>query len=89
MAQHSRRSFLKHASVGAAAVGAAAVVPAVLAAPADAAPAGPAHAGPFVAWVKDAKAGQISVLVGEHEVVHTDRKLATRLAQIAAQAPKS
>jgi len=89
--EHSRRSFLKRASAGAAVVGAAAVTPAMLAAPADAEPAatGPAHAGPFVAWVKDAKAGQISVLVGEHEVVHTDRKLATRLAQIAAQAPKS
>ncbi|PZS17706.1 MAG: hypothetical protein DLM57_07845 [Pseudonocardiales bacterium] len=91
MAEHSRRKFLKHASLGAAVVGAAAVTPALMGAQADAEPlpAGAAHDGPFVAWVKDAKAGTISVLVGKHEVVHTDRKLATRLAQIAAQAPKS
>lgn len=70
---------------------AAAVVPGLAASSAEAEPvaAGPAHAGPFMAWVKDATAGEIAVLVGEHEVLHHDRKLAARLAQIAGRAPKS
>jgi hypothetical protein len=37
-----------------------------------------------VAYVKNAKAGEIAVMVGEHEVVHQDKDLATRLAQVAA-----
>ena len=87
MSGYSRRNFLKTASVSAAAVGAAAAVPIALAGPADAAaPSGPAHAGPFVAWVKDAKTGEIAVLVGETEVIHHDKALARRLAQIAATA---
>ncbi len=92
MAEHSRRSFLKRAALGAAAAaGAGVVIPGLRAgnATAERAAMDPAHDGPFVAWVKDAKSGEIAVLVGEHEVVHRDLRLATRLAQIAAQAPKS
>jgi len=91
VADHSRRKFLKHASLGAAAVSAAVVVPGLAAASAEAEPvaAGPAHAGPFAAWVTDAKTGEIAVLVGQHEVLHRDRKLAARLAQIAGRAPTS
>jgi len=89
MAEHSRRKFLQRASLGAAAVSAVAVVPGLGAGSAEAEGSGPAHSGPFVAWVKDAKTGEIAVLVGEHEVVHRDRKLAARLARIAGQAPKS
>lgn len=89
MSEHSRRNFLKHASVGAAAVSAATVVPTALAGSAEAeAPAGPAHDGPFLAWIKDAKTGEIAVLVGETQVVHRDKRLARRLAQIAATAPR-
>jgi hypothetical protein len=86
MPENSRRTFLKQAGV---VVGAAVVVPEVAAAPADAAPTGPAHDGPFLAWVKDPEAGDISVLVGQTEVVHRDRALARQLAQIAARAPSS
>ncbi|MGI8761396.1 MAG: ubiquinol-cytochrome c reductase iron-sulfur subunit N-terminal domain-containing protein [Jatrophihabitantaceae bacterium] len=88
MAEHSRRNFLKHASLGAAAVGAATVAPALVASSADAEPvvSGPTHDGPFVAWVKNPAAGEISVLVGESEIVHRDPKLARRLAQIAGRA---
>ena len=46
----------------------------------------PAHEGAFVAWVKDPAAGQIAVLVGQQELVYTDKKLAKRLAQVAARA---
>ncbi len=90
MAAYSRRNFLKRASVGAA-VSAAAVVPtwAAGSAQAEAAGSGPRHDGPFMAWVKDAKTGEIAVMVGEHEVLHHDRRLAADLARIAARAPKS
>ena len=89
--EHSRRVFLKRASVGAAAAGAVAVVPGFLGSSADAAEeqSGPAHEGSFVAWVKDPKAGQIAVLVGERELVFTDKKMAKRLAQVASQAMRA
>ena len=87
MSEHSRRTFIRNASIGAAAVGAAAVIPSVTSA--DAAtpdsPAGPAHDGPFTVWVKDVKTGEIAVLVGESEVVHHDKALASTLARIAAR----
>jgi hypothetical protein len=91
MTEHSRRNFLKTASISAAAVGAAVVVSPALtsSANADTVPAGPAHEGEFAAWVKDAKAGEIAVMVGNHTVVHTDKKLALQLARIAGQAPKA
>jgi len=47
---------------------------------------GPAHDGSFTVWVKDARAGEIAVLVGESQVVYKDRVLANRLARIAASA---
>lgn len=89
MSAYSRRNFLKTASVGAAAVGAAVAVPVALAGPAEAEPNAPAHAGPFMAWVKDARTGEIAVLVGETEVVHHDKALARRLAQLAATAERA
>jgi hypothetical protein len=87
VAEASRRTFLKTGAVGAAALGAAAVVSTPTLGHA-AVPSGPAHEGPFVAWVKDAKAGEISVMVGEQVVVHKDVQLAKQLAQIAARAPR-
>jgi hypothetical protein len=88
MTDHSRRTFLKHASIGAAAVGATTAIPAINSS-AQAAPerdeAGPAYHGPFTVWIKDARTGEIAVLVGEREVVHHDRVLARKLAKIAAR----
>jgi hypothetical protein len=49
----------------------------------------PAHEGPFIAWVKDPRAGEIAVLVGEHELIVRDKKLAKRLAQAAATAHRA
>ena len=91
MADHSRRTFLRSASLGAAAAGVAAVgataaVPAGSAAAAEPASSGPAHAGPFVAWVKDVRSGDVVVLVDDREIVHHDPSLARRLAAIAATA---
>lgn len=86
MSEHSRRKFLKTASISAAAVGTAVVVPSFTAS-ADAHPldSGAVHEGSFAVWVKDAKAGKIVVMAGESEVVYTDHALAKRLARIAAR----
>lgn len=89
MTDHSRRTFLKTASLGAAVTTAAVVTSGALAGSAGAetlGPGGPAHDGPLLAYVKDPKSGTISVLVGEQEVVYQDAKLAAWLAQIAGQA---
>ncbi len=89
MSEHSRRNFLRTASIGAAAAGAAVVLPSTASASTpgrDSLDAGPEHQGSFTVWVKDAKAGKIVVMAGESEVVYTDRALAKRLARIAARA---
>ncbi len=87
MSDHSRRTFLKTASIGAAAAGVAIAVPVVSAESAGAAePTGPTHPGPLVAWVKNPASGDISVMAGEHEVVHHNPKLARQLAALAARA---
>ena len=92
MAEHSRRLFLKNASIGAVAVGAVAAMStsrlggsASLAEPVS---FGPLHAGPFAAWVKDVQQGEVAVMVGEQTIIHKDAKLAQQLAQIAASASK-
>ena len=96
MAGHSRRDLLKHASLGAAALGAVAAAPRFLAgnsASADRLAEGPTGApaeeavvpdGPLMAYIRDPKAGVISVLVGDREVVYHDRHLAARLARAGA-----
>lgn len=90
MSEHSRRNFLKTASIGAAAVGTLAVAPSAASAAtsADAHPldSGKAHDGSFTVWVKNADSGKIAVMVGESEITYTDRKLAKRLARLAARA---
>jgi hypothetical protein len=86
MPEQSRRNFLKHASITAAAAGAAVVVPAAAAdAEAQVPVHGPAHDGSFAVWVKNAKTGEIAVLVGESEVIHHDKALARKLARLAAR----
>jgi len=76
----TRRGFLAIAGAGAAAVGAAAVAPAAAAAPVRA-PAG--ASGPLVAYVSDMQRGELTLMVGEREVVVHDRELAARLARAA------
>jgi hypothetical protein len=86
MSDQSRRSFLKRASITAAAAGAATVVPVVATDAEGQVPVhGRAHEGSFAVWVKNAKTGEIAVLVGESEVIHHDKALAHKLARLAGR----
>ena len=90
MSESTRRGFLIMAGAGAAATAGAVVVAntgSAGAAPADTGPdtAAPATAsGPLVAYVGNPRSGQVSVMVGETEVVVSDPALVARLAGIAA-----
>jgi Rieske Fe-S protein len=66
----SRRTFLVATGAGVAAVGVATVAPAVAATdkPAAAAPAAATNGQPLVAYINDAKSGQLTLMVGEREV---------------------
>lgn len=85
----SRRNFLRTAAVGAAVVGAASATP-LLAGPANASTPeshGPvAPQGPVSAFVRDHRTGEVAVMVGEHQIIHHDRALASKLAHIATLA---
>jgi hypothetical protein len=88
MAEHSRRAFIRGAGVTAAAATVAVMVPGVASAASksssgSAADDGsPAPDGSVVAFVKDAKAGSITVMRGEREVQITDKALARKLAKL-------
>lgn len=90
MSESTRRGFLIMAGAGAAATAGAVVVASTgsaSAAPADTATdtAPPAAAsGPLVAHVQNTRSGQVSVMVGETEVVVSDPALVARLASIAS-----
>lgn len=85
MNDQTRRGFLTLAGAGAAVVGAAAIAPAAAGAADSAAPpVVPAGVeGPLVAFVRDARAGEVAVLLGEREVVVHDLELAARIARVA------
>ncbi|WP_329474349.1 twin-arginine translocation signal domain-containing protein [Kribbella sp. NBC_01484] len=85
MSDATRRGFLVFAGAGtAAAVGAVAAPKIFGEHSADAAkplqPADLASAESFVVHVKNVKKGQLAILVGQREVLITDRELAARLA---------
>ncbi len=85
----SRRHFLRGAAVGAAVVGVAAVSPQAVASedPSARPPAGDvAPKGPVTAYVRDHRTGEVAVMVGEHQVIHHDRALANKLANLASTA---
>jgi anaerobic selenocysteine-containing dehydrogenase len=83
MTARSRRTFLK---LGAVTAAGAAVAPGFAGSAGAEESSAPAHDGAFVAWVKDPRAGEIAVLVGDRELTVRDRPLAKRLAQAAARA---
>ncbi|MEO7234517.1 MAG: twin-arginine translocation signal domain-containing protein, partial [Lapillicoccus sp.] len=73
MKESSRRGFLVATGTG---VAAAAIAPALMSpASANAASGGPRQ---VVAYVNDAKAGTLAIMVGEREVLVTDKDLVAR-----------
>ena len=84
----TRRDVLKKTSAGAATLGALLVAPGLVSA--DTVQAGraathstPSGHEPLVAYVRDASAGEITLLVGTREIVVHDPKLVMRLVQAA------
>jgi hypothetical protein len=78
MSDSTRRAFVKNSAAAAAGM---TVVGALVAEQADAKVA--ATSGPVVAYVRDPRSGEISVMAGERQVKLQDRKLAARLARAA------
>jgi hypothetical protein len=78
MSDSTRRGFVKGSAAAAAGM---TVVGSLLTEEARARLA--AYDGPVIAYVHDARAGEISVLAGQREVRVRDRKLAARIAGIA------
>jgi hypothetical protein len=85
MAEHSRRAFIRGAGATAAAATVAVMVPGVAGAAtrSEKDDGGPTPDGSVVAFVKDAKAGTVTVMRGEHEVHVTDKALARKLAKLS------
>jgi len=83
MTDSTRRGFLAMAGAGAAAVGVAALAPA-----ADASTPSSSKAvtvtGPVVAYIHDVSKGELSVMIGEREVIVHDHDLVNRLARAAS-----
>jgi anaerobic selenocysteine-containing dehydrogenase len=91
MSDSTRRGFLKIAGAGAA-VGAAAVATTAAVkgssdkTPATAAAVPAGATGALVAYVKDVRGAEVSVMVGQTEVVVHDRELVARLATARSRA---
>lgn len=78
MSDSTRRGFVKNSAAAAAGV---TVVGALVAEQADAKVA--AKSGPVVAYIRNPRTGEISVMAGEREVKFHDHKIAARLARAA------
>jgi hypothetical protein len=78
MSDSTRRGFVKSSAAAAAGV---TVVGALLAEQADAEAA--AGSGPIVAYIREPRTGEISVMAGERQVKLRDHKIAARIARAA------
>ncbi|HUJ36010.1 MAG TPA: twin-arginine translocation signal domain-containing protein [Solirubrobacteraceae bacterium] len=78
MSDSTRRGFVKNSAAAAAGM---TVVGALVAEQADAKAA--ASSGPVIAYIRNPRTGEISVMAGEREVKVHDRKIASRLARAA------
>jgi hypothetical protein len=78
MSDTTRRGFVKSSAAAAAGV---TVVGSLVAQQADAKVA--RSAGPVVAYVRDARRGEILIMEGDREVKVRDRQLAARIARMA------
>ena len=82
MSDTSRRRFIGVAGAGAAAAGATVLVPSAASA-AQTRLHGKAATSPIVAYVADGTSDEVTLMVGEQEVVVHDRDLANRLRNAA------
>jgi hypothetical protein len=80
MSDLTRRGFVKNSAAATAGI---TVIGALLAEHADAHPAGVGGNNAVVAYVRDPRKGDISVLTGDREVHVHDRKLAAAIARAA------
>lgn len=92
MANLTRLSFLKKTSAGAVAIGVLGALPGVARASKQpkttpAAATALTAAEPFVVYVRNPAAGELSVLIGTHEITVTDADLVARLWQAQAGRP--
>ncbi len=78
MSDSTRRGFVKNSAAAAAGM---TVVGALVAEQADAKAA--TKSGPVVAYIRNPRTGEISVMAGEREVKLHDRKIAAKLARAA------
>jgi len=78
MSDSTRRGFVKNSAAAAAGV---TVVGALIADEADA--HAPSASGPIVAYIREPRTGEISVMAGERQVNLHDRKIAARIARAA------
>ncbi len=91
MSEGTRRVFLSTSGLGVAALGAAALAPTVAEKVASSTGATPGAldlsgvAGSLVAFVGDVRAGEVSLMVGEQEIVVHDEELVARLLRAAAR----
>lgn len=86
MSDGTRRAFMKNSAAAAAgltAIGALGGTAQAIAKPNDDAEAPDAPKGSVVAYVRDAKSGEISLMAGERNVIVRDRQLAARIARAA------
>jgi len=81
----SRRTLLQAAAVGTAAVGVWGAARA-LGIEGDVAAADEPMGAPILAYVRDARSGEVVVMTGAREIVRNDRQLAARLIAIAKEA---
>jgi hypothetical protein len=81
----SRRGFLVMTGAGAAAVATAGVVVIAEKTQQDKDVAGHNGNGPMVAWIGDVSKSEITIMVGEREVVVNDADLVARLVRATGQ----
>jgi hypothetical protein len=82
MSESTRRAFVKNSAVAAAGMTAVGALTAETA-QALATPQDESSRGSVVAYVRDARTGEISLMAGERNITIRDRGLATRIARAA------
>lgn len=86
MTRNSRRTLLKSAAAGAAAIGLVGAAHGLTGSATAAKGSIETSSAPLVAYVSDARKGEIVVMIGTHEIVRRDAALVARLVAIAKEA---